>query len=237
MEDKKRTFHDLCQCKYLQRVNSISYIPPFTSLFYTDVLEVEISMNKTVVRCRCGHQVMAREVLRTDLYERASGRDYIYIKFRCTRCKRLGQTFIPEANFDWHSLESAPDEMTPQERDRALEAGPISAGELMAFHAALKNIASVGQLQSPDSPPKNQRSENNEKTGTPTTRFAHASPRRRKRNSDKRNSDKRNSDKRNSDKRNNDKRGNMERNDSARGDETDDEQNAANGSGDDCNAT
>ena len=184
-------------------------------------------MNKTIVRCRCGHQVMAREVLRTDLYERASGRDYIYIKFRCTRCKRLGQTFIPEAHFDWNSLESAPDEMTPQERDRALEAGPISAGELMAFHAALKNIASVGQLQSPDSPAKNQRSESSEKTGTPTARFAHTSPRRRKRNSDKRNSDK----------RNNDKRGNMERNDGARGDESDDEQNAANGSGDDCNAT
>ncbi len=201
-------------------------------------------MNKTIVRCRCGHQVMAREVLRTDLYERASGRDYIYIKFRCTRCKRLGQTFIPEANFDWTSLESAPDEMTPQERDRALEAGPISAAELMAFHAALKNVASVAQLQSPDSLPQSERVENadKEKTGAPNTRFEQTSPRRRKRNGDKRNSDrrsadKRNSDIRNSDKRNSDKRGNIERNENGRGDEADDEQNAANGSGDDCSAT
>ncbi len=188
-------------------------------------------MNKTPVKCRCGHQVMAREVLRTDLYERASGRDYIYIKFRCTRCKRLGQTFIPEARFDWSSLESAPDEMTPQERDRALEAGPISTGELMEFHGALKTIASVDQLQNEAASAQTEsdnNSDKNEKTNAPAARFEHTSPRRRKRSSDKRNSDKRNGNKRNNDEA---------RGDNARGDNADDEQNAANGSGDDCNTT
>ena len=188
-------------------------------------------MNK-IVRCRCGHQVMAREVLRTDLYERASGRDYIYLKFRCMRCKRLGQTFIPEARFDWSSLESGADEMTTQERDRALEAGPISTGELMEFHAALKAVGSVDQLQVSESTPQklsavseNETNEQTDKPVAPSARFAR-SPRRRQRKSDNRQSDNRSRE-----------RGDNGRNDNARGDNADDEQNAANGSGDDGNLT
>jgi DNA-directed RNA polymerase subunit RPC12/RpoP len=104
-------------------------------------------MSKTVVRCRCGHQIVAKEVLRTDLYERSSGRDCVYIKYRCSRCKRMGQAFIAENRWDWSILDAGRSEMSTSERDRFLDETPISAVELLNFHSQLQTISSLGDLQ------------------------------------------------------------------------------------------
>jgi DNA-directed RNA polymerase subunit RPC12/RpoP len=78
-------------------------------------------MNKPIVRCRCGHQVLSKEVLRTDLYERRApgdgSREYVYLKYRCGRCKRIAEAFVPESRWDWSMLEAARNEMSDQERD------------------------------------------------------------------------------------------------------------------------
>lgn len=106
------------------------------------------SMSHQVVKCRCcGHQVLAREIMRTDLYERAPGQNFVYVKFRCRRCKRLGQTFVPEARWDWKLLEPARDEMSDGERDRLSDAGPISDAELLDFHLRLKSLDDLSALQ------------------------------------------------------------------------------------------
>lgn len=104
-------------------------------------------MSKSVVRCRCGHQILAKEVLRTDLYERSSGRDYVYVKFRCARCKRLGQIFIAESRWDWSVLESARNELNDAERDRFLDETPISSLECINFRQQLADVFSLAQLQ------------------------------------------------------------------------------------------
>ena len=78
--------------------------------------------------------------MRTDLYERAPGQNYVYVKFRCRRCKRLGQTFVPEARWDWSLLEPSRDELSEPERNLLLQAGPISDAELLDFHLRLKNL-------------------------------------------------------------------------------------------------
>ena len=116
-------------------------------------------MSKSVVRCRCGHQILAKEVLRTDLYERSSGRDYVYVKFRCARCKRLGQIFIAESRWDWSVLESARNELNDAERDRFLDETPISSLECINFRQQLTDVFSLAQLQNlelpaPVKPPK-----------------------------------------------------------------------------------
>lgn len=106
------------------------------------------SMSKQEVKCRCcGHKILAREIMRTDLYERAPGQNYVYVKFRCRRCKRLGQTFVPEARWDWSLLEPAKDELSDNERDRLGEAGPISEGELLNFSAELSNLDDLTLLR------------------------------------------------------------------------------------------
>jgi len=105
------------------------------------------SMSKPMVRCRCcGHQIRGKEIMRTDLYEREPGRNYVYVKFRCRRCKRMGQTFVPEARWDWSFLEPARDELSDAERDRLLDAGPISDAELLDFHFRLKHAAHLTDL-------------------------------------------------------------------------------------------
>ncbi len=107
-------------------------------------------MNKSIVRCRCGHQVLAKEVLRTDLYERraseGAGREYVYVKFRCRRCKRMGEAFVAESRWDWSILEPEPGEMSDAERDHFLDEAPISAEEILDFHRRLEGVLSLSEL-------------------------------------------------------------------------------------------
>lgn len=103
-------------------------------------------MKKALVRCRCGHQVLAREVLRTDLYERSMGREYVYVKFRCKRCKRMGEAFVAENRWDWSILEPAPGEMNAEERDRFLDVEEISDADVEAFHRQLEAMCDLSEL-------------------------------------------------------------------------------------------
>ena len=103
--------------------------------------------NNAIVRCRCGHQVLAKEVLRTDLYERSMGREYVYVKYRCRRCKRMGEAFVAESRWDWSILEAAHNEMSDSERDQFLDADAISAEEVLDFHRQLEDVNSYVELQ------------------------------------------------------------------------------------------
>ena len=111
-------------------------------------------MNKAIVRCHCGHQVLAKEVLRTDLYERASGREYVYVKYRCRRCKRLGEAFVAENRWDWSVLEPARNEMTEAERDLFLDRAPISEVEYLEFQVDLREINCISELSQSRSQPR-----------------------------------------------------------------------------------
>lgn len=104
-------------------------------------------MKKALVRCRCGHQVLAREVLRTDLYERSMGREYVYVKFRCKRCKRMGEAFVAENRWDWSILEPAPGEMNAEERDRFLDAEEISDADVEELHRQLEALSDLKELE------------------------------------------------------------------------------------------
>ena len=103
-------------------------------------------MTRPVVRCRCGHRVLAKEVLRTDLYERPSGREYVYVKYRCKRCKRLGETFVAESRWDWRIFEATRTEMTETESDSFAGQAPISAEEVLEFHRMLESIDAPAKL-------------------------------------------------------------------------------------------
>ncbi len=103
-------------------------------------------MDKPLVLCRCGHGVLGKEVLRTDLYERSSGHEYVYVKFRCARCKRIAQTFVPASAWDWKRLEPAPGELSSEERDRLLEEEPVAAADLLLFHEQMALIETAAEL-------------------------------------------------------------------------------------------
>ena len=116
-------------------------------------------MNKPVVRCRCGHQILAKEVLRTDLYERrapeGNTREFVYVKYRCQHCKRIGEAFVPESRWDRSILEPERSELTDAEREHFQDAIPISSEEILDFH---RELASIGLFTSPapEKPPADE---------------------------------------------------------------------------------
>lgn len=105
-------------------------------------------MKRPAVRCRCGHQVLAKEILRTDLYERPSGREYVYVKYRCKRCKRMGETFVAEHRWDWRMFEESQNELTESETELFSGQAPISSEELLDFHRQLTTIETPQELSS-----------------------------------------------------------------------------------------
>ena len=107
-------------------------------------------MKRSAVRCRCGHQVLAKEVLRTDLYERPSGREYVYVKYRCKRCKRVGETFVAENRWDWRIFEAPQTEMSESELDAFAEQTPISSEDLLNFHRLLEKVSTTTDLVATD---------------------------------------------------------------------------------------
>ncbi len=107
-------------------------------------------MNNSIVRCRCGHHVVGREVLRIEPYERASGEEVVYIKFRCRHCKALGEEFIPRMDWDPAIFDAPRDEMSYDERDRFLGETPISSSDLLSFHRSLQRIQTLADLERPE---------------------------------------------------------------------------------------
>lgn len=105
-------------------------------------------MKRPAVRCRCGHQVLAKEILRTDLYERSSGREYVYVKYRCKRCKRMGEAFVAEHRWDWRMFEESKNELSESETEIFSGQAPISSEELLDFHRQLAAIESPQELTS-----------------------------------------------------------------------------------------
>ena len=48
---------------------------------------------KSVIKCNCGHRVLAKDVMQTGYYLRLVGPSFVYVKFRCSHCKKLGEQF------------------------------------------------------------------------------------------------------------------------------------------------
>jgi hypothetical protein len=105
-------------------------------------------MKTNTIHCQCGQRVKTREVLRTDLYERPNGKDYVYVKFRCRYCKQIGETFVPEGVFSWEMFESPRDEMSDQEREAFAKQTEISSTDVVDFHEFLKDesVANLSAL-------------------------------------------------------------------------------------------
>jgi len=101
-------------------------------------------MKQQIISCPCGQRVTSREVLRTDLYERPNGKDYVYVKYRCRHCKQIGETFIPERTFRWEMFEIPRDEMSDQERESFAEREAVSSMDVVDLHQFLKDEAISG---------------------------------------------------------------------------------------------
>lgn len=133
-------------------------------------------MSKPIVRCRCGHQVLGREVLRTQPCEKPSGAEAVYVKFRCRRCKKNGEAFIPAEEWTPDIFDVPHDEIGAFERDRFVGTDAIGSGDVISFHRALQKANTVSELLRPDVAASDGRRKTDKRAGKDAAREGEKSP-------------------------------------------------------------
>src|SRR5438105_10574701 len=95
---------------------------------------------KTTIKCNCGQRVFSRDVMQQGYYVRQFGPSYVYIKYRCSRCKKLGEHFVKQEEWEDNLLHDITTEVNETERDRFCSLGEITLDEMRAFHRELENL-------------------------------------------------------------------------------------------------
>ena len=101
---------------------------------------------KTSLKCHCGQRIVRRDVMQQGYYVRQFGPSYVYIKFRCSRCKKLGEHFIKQDEWEDGLLHEITTESTDVERVRFTQLGTITLDEMKQFHHALENLQGIPNL-------------------------------------------------------------------------------------------
>jgi len=95
---------------------------------------------KTTIKCNCGQRIFSRDVMQQGYYVRQFGPSYVYIKFRCSRCKKLGEHFIKQEDWAEGMLRDDVTEVSPAEKNRFEKMGKITIDEMINFHYALEGL-------------------------------------------------------------------------------------------------
>lgn len=104
-------------------------------------------MSRTAIKCNCGQRISQREVMQTGYYPRMFGPSFIYVRFRCSRCKKLGEQFVKQEEWESGILKDAVAEVTTEEKERFGSLGSIDMREQADFHFALENLGDLSQLR------------------------------------------------------------------------------------------
>ena len=98
---------------------------------------------KAVIKCSCGQRIVTKDVTQTGYFLKMMGPSFIYVKYRCPRCRKLGEHFIEQANWDPRVLQEALSEIGPREKARFDSLGPITMDEVVDFHYRLRDLTAV----------------------------------------------------------------------------------------------
>ncbi len=103
-------------------------------------------MSRTAIKCNCGHRIGQKEVMQTGYYPRMFGPSFVFVRFRCSRCKKLGEQFVKQEDWENGILKESATEVSVIEKERFAELGPIAMQELADFHDALENLSDLSDL-------------------------------------------------------------------------------------------
>lgn len=109
-------------------------------------MEVGIMSVKQPIKCNCGQRIVTKDVMQTGYYLRLFGPSFVYVKFRCSRCKKLGEQFVKQEDWEDGILNDIPPEISDLDKDRLVTMGPISIDEQIDFHFALDDDESLRDL-------------------------------------------------------------------------------------------
>ena len=101
---------------------------------------------KPLIRCNCGQRVLAKDVMQTGYYLRLVGPSFVYVKFRCSRCKKLSEQFVKQEDWEDSILYEPQGELTSEERQRFDRLGKVDVHECIDAHFELEKIDSIDEL-------------------------------------------------------------------------------------------
>ena len=103
-------------------------------------------MSRTAIKCNCGQRIGQKDVMQTGYYMRMFGPSFVYVKFRCSRCKKLGEQFVKQEEWEGGILKDSTTETSTSEKGRFETLGPIDMKEQVDFHYALENLSDLSAL-------------------------------------------------------------------------------------------
>jgi hypothetical protein len=103
-------------------------------------------MGRTAVRCSCGQRIRQREVLHAGYYPRPFGPSYVLVRYRCSRCRKRGEQFLKQEEWNSGIFEDPTTESTTPEKSLFDTLGPIQPTEQAAFHQELESLSSLSEL-------------------------------------------------------------------------------------------
>jgi hypothetical protein len=101
---------------------------------------------KTMIKCNCGQRVIAKDVMQKGYYLRLVGPSFVYVKYRCSRCKQVGEQFVKQAEWEDGILSDIPSEVAPDEQKAFDRLGSIDIHECIDAHFELEKITSMRDL-------------------------------------------------------------------------------------------
>lgn len=99
-----------------------------------------------MIKCNCGQRIVTKDVMQTGYYLRLFGPSFVYVKFRCSRCKKLGEQFVKQEDWEDGILRDTPVEVSAQEKEKFQELGPINIEEIIDAHFKLESATSFEEL-------------------------------------------------------------------------------------------
>ncbi|NLN77380.1 MAG: hypothetical protein GX141_00460 [Armatimonadetes bacterium] len=102
---------------------------------------------KSIIKCNCGQRVLAKDVMQTGYYLRLFGPSFVYVKFRCSFCKKLGEQFVKQEEWEDGILTDAPGEMSSEEHRKFKNMGKIDIHECIDAHFELEKITNLSELR------------------------------------------------------------------------------------------
>jgi len=102
---------------------------------------------KSMIKCNCGQRIIARDVMQTGYYLRLFGPSFVYVKYRCSRCKKLGEQFVKQEDWEDGILQDIPSEVTPEEKQRFEALGAIDIHEVIEAHKMIERCSIADLLR------------------------------------------------------------------------------------------
>ncbi|HID07986.1 MAG TPA: hypothetical protein EYP10_12665 [Armatimonadetes bacterium] len=90
--------------------------------------------------CQCGHSINLNDILQVGIWIRSTGDVSLYIRYRCPKCRRIGEELIEDTNVALPPPERPLIETSPAERRKFRRMKPITSDELIDFYRYLKNL-------------------------------------------------------------------------------------------------